>query len=135
MEFRILGPVEAYEGNRPLLLGPYKQRSVLAVLLIHANEVVSTDELIDALWGESPPEGAANTLHVYISQVRKALDAGPPAAGGKRLVTRSPGYLLRVGPDELDLYRFERFVEEGRRALEAVPRTRPGCADYHRPLR
>ena len=93
MEFRILGPLEVLDGGRPVALGGAKQRALLAVLLLHANEVVSTDRLIDELWGERPPKTAANTLQFYVSQVRKAL-------GADRIATRSPGYLIRVERSE-----------------------------------
>jgi DNA-binding SARP family transcriptional activator len=113
MEFRILGPLEAFDGARSLPLGAAKQRALLAVLLLQRNEVVSCDRLVDELWGEDPPETAAKVVQVYVSQLRKALGEN------ERLVTRSPGYLLRVEPRELDVERFEALFEEGRRALAA----------------
>ena len=114
LELRILGPLEARAGERSLPLGGAKQRALLAILLLHANEVVSTDRLIDELWGESPPETAANTLQVYVSQLRKALEVKDAIA------TRPPGYALQLAPEQLDLGCFERLLEEGRRALAAV---------------
>jgi DNA-binding SARP family transcriptional activator len=111
MEFRILGPFEVYTAGQAVPLGGAKQRALLAVLLLSANHVVSVDRLIDELWGEQPPATAAHTIQVYVSQLRKVLEAP------EVLVTRSPGYLLRVESDELDLHRFERMLEEGRRAL------------------
>jgi len=111
VEFRILGPLEVLEGKRPLPLTGEKQRALLAVLLLHANEVVSTDRLLDELWGQ-PPAAGSTALRVRVSQLRKTL--GKPDV----LVTRSPGYVLRVEPDELDLHRFERLVEE---AADAQP--------------
>jgi DNA-binding SARP family transcriptional activator len=117
MEFRILGPLEVYAAGQAVPLGGTKQRALLAVLLLNANRVVSVDRLIDELWGEQPPATASHTIQVYVSQLRKVLGAGDV------LVTRSPGYLLRVEPDQLDLHRFERDLEEGRRALnEGDPR-------------
>ena len=106
MEFRILGPLEVLEGGRPLPLKGEKQSALLAVLLLHANEVVSIDRLLDALWGEQPPTAGSHALRVRVSQLRKAL--------GQQdlIVTRAPGYVLRVEPDGLDLHRFERLVEE-----------------------
>jgi DNA-binding SARP family transcriptional activator/pimeloyl-ACP methyl ester carboxylesterase/class 3 adenylate cyclase len=123
MEFRILGPFEVREEGEALPLGGAKQRALLAVLLLHANEVVSADRLIDALWGERAPETAAHTLQVYVSQVRKALrTAGDEAR--EVLVTRPPGYLLRVQTNELDLEVFKEQVEQGRRAIaEGDPAT------------
>jgi DNA-binding SARP family transcriptional activator len=106
MEFRILGPLEVFDNGRIVDVGAAKQRALLAVLLLNANRVVSTDGLIEALWGERPPATAQKALQVYVSQLRKAV-------GRDRLVTRSPGYELDVGPGELDLERVETFVAEG----------------------
>jgi YVTN family beta-propeller protein len=115
MEFRLLGPLEIWEDGRPLSLGGTKQRALLAILLLRANEVVSRDVLIDELWGERPPASAAHSLEAYVSRLRKTLHAD--RAGEPILVTRQPGYMLRVGFEALDLHRFERLLEEGRRAL------------------
>src|SRR4051812_1747434 len=116
MDFRILGPLEVYDAGRPLALGAGKQRALLAILLLHPNEVVSADRLIDELWGGRPPGTAAKALQVHVSQLRKALT---PKAGdrGHRLHTRAPGYLLEVGLEELDARRFERLTHEAARAL------------------
>ena len=116
MEFRILGPLEVWEEGEALPLGGTKQRALLAVLLLHANEVVSADRLIDALWGERALGTAGHTLQVYVSQMRKSLRS---AGNGARdvLVTRPPGYLLRVQTNELDLEIFKEQVEQGRRAM------------------
>ena len=110
MEFRILGPLEVVEQGRSLALGGARQRALLALLLTRANEVVSTDRLIDELWGERAPKTAANALQYHVSRLRKLL--GP----AHTIVTKEPGYLIRVGPEELDLLRFERLIEEGRRS-------------------
>jgi predicted ATPase/DNA-binding SARP family transcriptional activator len=110
MEFRILGPLEASDGGRQVSLGGPKLRALLALLLLHPNEVVPADRLIDELWGEDSPEDAAAALRVNVSRLRKAL-------AGDVLTTRSPGYVLRVEPDALDLHRFERLVDEGRSLL------------------
>jgi DNA-binding SARP family transcriptional activator len=107
MEFRILGPLEVAVDGRALDLGGHKQRTLLALLLLQANRVVSSDRLIDALWEEDPPETAPKALQVHVSQLRKLV-------GRDRLETRAPGYRLRVEPDELDLAHFERLQEEGR---------------------
>jgi DNA-binding SARP family transcriptional activator len=107
MEFRILGPLEAWGDDGEVSLGGPKPRGLLALLLLNANEVVPTDRLIDELWGEDSPEGAAAALRVNVSRLRKALPRDV-------LTTRSPGYAIRVGPNELDLQRFERLVEEAR---------------------
>ena len=109
MEFRLLGPLEVVDDERSLPLGGPKQRSLLAVLLLHAGRVVSTERLIDELWGESPPATVAKSIQVYVSRLRKQL-------GEDRLLTRAPGYVLHVEPSELDLARFERLVAEARGA-------------------
>ena len=112
MEFRILGPLEVVEHGRSLDLRGHRQRSLLAVLLLHANEVVSTERLIDDLWGEAPPATAAKSIQVYVSRLRKQLGDG-------RLVTRTPGYLLRVEPSELDAARFEQLAADAGRGPPA----------------
>jgi DNA-binding SARP family transcriptional activator len=125
-EFRILGPLEVLENDRPIPLGGARQRALLAILLTRANEVVSTDRLIDDLWGEAPPRTALNTLQYYVSQLRKLL-------GADRIVTRPPGYAVRIEPDELDLALFERLLEEGGggRVREALGLWRgPPLADF-----
>ena len=109
MEFRLLGPFEVVEHDRLLQLGGRKQRSLLAVLLLHANEVVSTDRLIDELWAQTPPRTAAKSIQLYVWRLRKELGEG-------RIVTRAPGYMLRVEPSELDLARFEQLLVEARGA-------------------
>ena len=110
MEFRILGPLEARHGGRVLPLGGSRQRMLLAILLTRANAIVSADRLIDELWGAQPPRTAANALQYHVSQLRKALAPSDP------IVTREPGYVLRVASDELDLLRFEHLVETARQA-------------------
>jgi DNA-binding SARP family transcriptional activator len=114
MDFRILGPLEVCADRRALPLGGAKQRALLALLLLHRNEVVSVDRAIDSLWGEAPPPAAAKTVQVYVSRLRRLL--GPRGAAGTRLVTRPPGYLLEVAPEEADLDRFELLVDEARQA-------------------
>ena len=120
MDFRILGPVEVRAQGRPLAVAGGRQRALLALLLLRAGEPVSRDRLIADLWGERPPAGAVKTVQAVVSRLRRAL-------GGEasRLVTGAAGYRLRVEPDELDLARFERLCEDGRRALAAG---RPGRA-------
>jgi ABC-type transport system substrate-binding protein/DNA-binding SARP family transcriptional activator len=113
MEFRLLGPVEALRDGAALPLGGAKQRALLALLLLHANEVVSRDRLIDELWRERPPGTAEHSLDVQVSRLRKVFEPDEP------LLTRSGGYLLQVDPDCVDARRFERLLEEGRRANAA----------------
>jgi YVTN family beta-propeller protein len=110
MEYRVLGPLEVRDDGRSLPLAGAKQRALLALLLVHANHVLSRDRLIDELWGDEPPETAVQSLQVYVSRLRKLLPADT-------LLTRPPGYLLEVEPSELDLQRFERLLAEGREAL------------------
>ena len=105
MDFRILGPLEVWEGDREIPVRGVRQRALLAVLLLNANEVVSTDRLIDLLWGENPPDAGATALRVRVSQLRKAL-----GKGGDAIVTQAPGYVLSVGDAELYLRRFEQLV-------------------------
>jgi DNA-binding SARP family transcriptional activator/DNA-binding beta-propeller fold protein YncE len=115
MEYRILGSLEVADQDREVLIGGGRQRSVLALLLLHANEVVSSERLIDELWGDAPPPTAAKTVQVYVSQLRKSLRNGEPDGP---LLTRGRGYVLQVGPGELDRERFERSLADGRRALD-----------------
>jgi DNA-binding SARP family transcriptional activator/streptogramin lyase len=110
IEFRILGPLEASRRGQALEVGAGKQRALLVVLLLSAGEVVSTDRLIDALWGERPPPSALNSVHIYVSRLRKLL-------GNGRLETRGPGYLLVLDPEQLDLGRFDGLLGDGRDLL------------------
>src|SRR2546430_1804819 len=112
LEFRVLGPVEAVVEGRPVPLPAAKPRALLAVLLLNRNRVVPVSELIDDLWSEEPPETATKALQVYVSQLRKAI-------GPDRVLTKPPGYSLRVDDGELDLDVFERLVLEGRERLAA----------------
>jgi YVTN family beta-propeller protein len=107
VEFRILGPLEVVENGRPISIRRGKELALLTYLLLHANEVVRSERLIDELWGEQPPATAPKILQNAVSHLRKQL-------GGGRLVTKDPGYVLRVEDDELDLKRFERLAREGR---------------------
>jgi DNA-binding SARP family transcriptional activator len=126
MEFRILGPVEVRDGaQRQLDLGGAKPRALLSILLVHANQVVSTDRLIDQLWGEATPPTARNVLQCHVSRLRRALQAGAGGAGPDPvLVTRPPGYLLRVGAGQLDLHRFEELLAQARQASAEGDRPR-----------
>jgi branched-chain amino acid transport system substrate-binding protein len=114
LDFRILGPLEVRDGETALHLGGAKQRGVLALLLLHPNEVVSAGRLIDQLWGDTPPADAPTALQAHVSRLRKALPNGPSI-----LVTEPPGYALRLDPGQIDLQRFEQRVGDGRAALAA----------------
>ena len=103
MEFRILGPLEVLADGRVLPLGGAKQRALLALLLLHANEPVSVDRIVDELWGERPPATAVKNVQVYVSHLRKALGEGV-------LVTTPPGYTLRVADGALDAARAQRAL-------------------------
>jgi DNA-binding SARP family transcriptional activator len=107
LEFHILGPLEVVDGEEVLHLGGQKQRALLALLLLDPNRVVSTDRIVDALWGEQPPRTAATSLQNFVSQLRKLV-------GPETLVTKPPGYELRLSGEQLDLERFRRLVDEAR---------------------
>jgi DNA-binding SARP family transcriptional activator len=124
VEYLVLGPVEIVRGGRAVTLGPPKQRSLLSLLLIHANEVVSTDRIIDSLWGDQGAADRQNALWVLISNLRSVLEPErDKRSAGTVLVTRSPGYVLQVDRDELDVWRFERLVHEGRALIDSDPAT------------
>jgi YVTN family beta-propeller protein len=116
LEFRILGPLDVRVDGVAVSVGGPKQRALLALLLLHANQVVSRDRLIDQLVPDRAGKAAADVLNVQVSRLRKSLEAAD--AAGPRLVARSPGYLLRVEPGELDFDRFEQLVRESRAARE-----------------
>jgi len=107
LEYRILGPVEVLGGEGPLPLGGQKQRALLALLLLGEGRVVSTDRLLDALWGEHPPRTATTSLQNLVSGLRKVL-------GADAVVTQPPGYRLRPPPGSLDLERFTQLVRDAR---------------------
>ena len=115
MDFRILGPLEVLSEERVLDVGGGKQRGLLALLLIHANEVVSSDRLIDGLWPEQQPASAAKIIHAHVSRLRKAL----AIPGDGILVTHGNGYVLNVEPGHLDVDRFRQLLDQGREALAA----------------
>lgn len=106
LEFRLLGPVEVLEDGAPLPIVGARQRAVLAMLLLHHNEVVLRDRLIAGLWGEDPPPTAVNALQVAVHSLRKRL--------GGRIETRGSGYVLHVASEDLDLALFERLVMRAR---------------------
>ncbi|HEY2741270.1 MAG TPA: BTAD domain-containing putative transcriptional regulator [Gaiellaceae bacterium] len=110
MEFRILGPLEVVEDGEQVALGTLKERLVLGVLLLHANEFVSRERLIDDLWGEAPPPTARKAVNVYLSKVRKALSV----AGADPITTAAGGYRLNVEPEQLDASRIRGFVATAR---------------------
>jgi DNA-binding SARP family transcriptional activator/ABC-type glycerol-3-phosphate transport system substrate-binding protein len=114
MEIRVLGPVGVFEGGRQLPLGGRRQRSVLAGLAVHVGDAVSTERLIDLVWGESPPPSARKSLQTYVSRLRRTV-------GDDAIQGRADGYALRVGPDGLDALRFEQLAADGRELLDTDP--------------
>jgi len=119
IDFLLLGPLEARQRDRLLRLGSIKHRMLLAKLLLHANQVVSTDELIEAVWGEEPPPTVRQSLQNHVASLRKAIETSNGSAPPRMLLTRDPGYLLNVDPEQLDLHRFQRLDRSGREALTA----------------
>ena len=116
LEFRLLGPVEVLADGEPVPVRGEKPRAVLALLLLEAGRVVSTDRLIDCLWGERPPRTAATSLQNFVAQLRKLL-------GADLLETRPPGYRLRAEREQIDLGRFEQLVEQAHREEDAQARS------------
>jgi YVTN family beta-propeller protein len=121
MQYRILGPLAVVKDGSEVVMGSGKQRALLALLLLHANEAISTDRLIDQLWGESHSTSAVKVLQNYVSKLRRLLGEGV-------LITRAQAYELRVESGELDLDRFNDLVAEGRRALAARDPARGAAA-------
>ncbi len=117
VHFRVLGPLEVSREGTAVGISRPKQRLLLALLLLRANEVVPVDALVEALWQRSIPETAGTALHGLVSQLRKLLGSG-------RLTTRAPGYCLQVAADELDLFEFERLAGEARRSVAPQERRR-----------
>jgi DNA-binding SARP family transcriptional activator len=119
MRFRILGPLEVLDEGRAINVGGPQQQALLAILLLHANRVVSTDRLVEHLWGDRAPSSARGLLQGCIAQLRRALQTGDR----QPLLTRAPGYLLEVRAGELDRDRFEELVETAH-ALEGDESTK-----------
>jgi YVTN family beta-propeller protein len=118
MRFQVLGPLEVEADDGPVVLGGPKERLLLALLLTRPNRVVPVETLVRGLWGEQPPPTAAKTLQSHVKRLRHALEPGRArGAPGEVLVTREPGYLLRVAPGALDAVRFEELTAQARRAL------------------
>lgn len=127
MEFSILGALEIRVDGRAVEVSSAKERQVLAVLLVYANEVVSVDRLIEVLWGGQPPATAANTVQTYISHLRRALEPGRvPRNRDGVLRTRAQGYELAVEPEAIDAVRFERLARDGRQTLRSHPEQAAG---------
>ncbi len=122
MEVRILGPLEVVQTDTPLALGGTKQRAVFAMLALRVNQVVSIDFLVEGLWGTEPPTDPTNAVQVYLSRLRKVLRPQRERCDQDgKVLRRTPGYLLQLDPEQLDLHRFERLTREGNDALVAAP--------------
>jgi YVTN family beta-propeller protein len=120
VDFRILGPLEVADDGRAIPLDAAKHRALLGILLLHPNEVVSNERLIDELWGERPPATAPKIVQTYVSHLRRAL--GPDS-----IVTRPPGYALRIDEEELDALRFRRLVADARDLVARGDHERAGA--------
>jgi DNA-binding SARP family transcriptional activator len=121
VDFRLLGPFAIRLGEAELRLPGAKERALLAILLLESNRLVPADRLCELLWGRDAPETAANALQVYISHIRRALEPGRQEGDAAELLTRPPGYELRVEPDEIDARRFEAGADAGRELLAREP--------------
>jgi DNA-binding SARP family transcriptional activator len=113
MEFRVLGTLEVVDRAQPVPINGAKQRALLTILLLHADQTVSSGRLLEELWGDEQPESGLTALQVRVSQLRKAL-----GNGGGSIVTKPAGYALELGMNELDLNRFEELVADADRALQ-----------------
>ena len=119
LDFRMLGPLEVRRGGDALALPPGRPRALLALLLLRANTVVTTDQLIDELWRGDPPRTAGHALQVHVANLRKLLDEpGHDRKGAPVIATRRPGYVLELAPEQCDARRFERLSVSGGRALD-----------------
>jgi DNA-binding SARP family transcriptional activator len=134
----LLGPLEVLQAGREVPVGAGKRRALLALLLVHRDEVVPAERLIDELWSGRPPPTASKSLQVQVSQLRKDLASAAGANGGL-LLTRAGGYVLAVGPESVDIARFERAVAEGQASLadgrpaDAAARLRDALALWRGP--
>ena len=122
MQFRVLGPLEVDAGGGPIPLGGPKQRTVLAHLLVRANQLVPADSLVDEIWGEEPPDQARNIIQTYVSHLRKVL-------GRDRIESQAPGYRLRLDHSELDVARFDELLRDARKTLPVDPTIAVGMLD------
>jgi DNA-binding SARP family transcriptional activator/outer membrane protein assembly factor BamB len=122
VDFRLLGPLDVVVDGRSVPLGGVKQRMLLAILILNANEVVPADRLIDELWPDETPPSALNTLQGYVSRLRKALDPDGRDGGAATIAFRPPGYVLTAPRDQIDARRFEQLVAEAdARASSGAP--------------
>ena len=115
-EYRLLGPLEVTNGDQPLSLGRRQQRAVLALLLVHLNSSVSSDQLVEALWPDKRPGKPQTAIQGYVSGLRKLL-------GRETIQTAGGGYALQLDPVQLDVHRFEQLLREGQEDLARHPQT------------
>ncbi|HEX3606545.1 MAG TPA: AfsR/SARP family transcriptional regulator [Candidatus Dormibacteraeota bacterium] len=121
IEFRVLGPLEVWDGERQLTLGSARQRALLGTLLLHAGDVVDGDRLAEAVWGTQQPERPANALRTHVTALRRLLEPVGDQDTPSILAGSAAGWRLCVDPEQVDLHRFERLVEQGRRAMSGDP--------------
>src|SRR4051794_27224728 len=108
LRFEILGGIRALRGDQPVDLGPAKQRAVLAVLLLHAGRPVPTHQIVDAVWGDGPPENGANVVQKYVAGLRRVLEPQrSPRSPGELIALTDGGYVLRLEAGALDAERFQ----------------------------
>jgi predicted ATPase/DNA-binding SARP family transcriptional activator len=130
MRFGVLGPLQVLgDDGREIAIAGRMPRALLALLLLRANEVVPSDRLVEELWAGTPPASGTKGLQVHVSRLRHALASGSGDAADERLITMAGGYLLKVGPDELDAERCERLIAEGR-SLVAAGRNEHGLEAF-----
>ena len=110
LRFGVLGPLAAWRDGEPLALGGARQRALLALLLLHANELVTVEALVEALFGEERSDGTVNAVRVAVSRLRRLLEAGEE---NEVLQTRPRGYMLCAAPEQLDVAMFERRLARG----------------------
>ena len=117
VQFSLLGPVRAWRGPAELDLGPNQQSAILALLLVRANQLVTTGDLIELLWERNPPDSATNMIHKYIGAIRRLLEPGLEARASGRWLTRQGGaYRLAADESTSDLIAFRRMVKDARSA-------------------
>jgi DNA-binding SARP family transcriptional activator len=119
LRFSVLGPLDVHGSDGPIALGGPRQRAVLGLLLVHAGELVSTEVLIDGLWGDDPPATAERTLHAYLARLRGALEPDRATATTGVIGLAANGYGLRVARDQVDATAFEDALVGARRELAA----------------
>lgn len=126
MKFSVLGGIEVTAGGTQLELGGVKQRAILAYLVLHANKVVPTSQILNAMWDGTPPPTARKMVQNAVSGIRRVLTGhgGPAGLGAPVLRTHQPGYQLRMSTDDIDLYQFRRMAREGRGAIADGDSTR-----------